>query len=210
MVLIATRIGYDSIKPYEIDLLRAIARQIEKRLEAQESIKALEEERKRLMEMAFKDPLTGAYTRTFFLEWLKGYQSRLKRIKEKASVIVMDVDCLKKINDSLGHSFGDEVLRKFARTVMSNIRDMDVFVRWGGDEFLLVLPGVGKEDASKVMERIRRICAIPFSSGMAELSSEVPFNNAFEQADKELYKMKSRKFDCEKIINILRDSSNRV
>ena len=204
MVLMATRVGYDSMKPYEIDLLRAMARQIEKSLEAQLSMRELEEEKKKLMELAFRDPLTKAYTRIFFLEWLEKYRGRLKRLNEVAALVVMDVDCLKTINDTLGHETGDRVLEIFANHVMKNVRNMDIFVRWGGDEFLLVLPGVTREEAKSIMERIKSGCEVRFSYGISEISSEKGFEKAFKEADRRLYEMKSKKFDCEKIISTLK------
>ncbi len=210
MVLMATRVGYDSMKPYEIDLLRAMARQIEKSLEAQLSMRELEEEKKKLMELAFRDPLTKAYTRIFFLEWLEKYRGRLKRLNEVAALVVMDVDCLKAINDMFGHGTGDRVLEIFANHVTKNIRNMDVFVRWGGDEFLLVLPGVTREEAESIMERIKSGCGVRFSYGISEMSGEKKFEEAFKEADKRLYEMKSKKFDCEKIISMLKFGEENV
>ena len=152
------------------------------------------------MELAFKDPLTGAYTRAFLNEWLRTFQSKQERLKESSSLVVMDIDCLKEVNDNFGHEKGDELLRRFAGSVLENIRKMDIFARWGGDEFVLILPGTPERATKEIVRRISEKTNASFSYGIAEFGYEKPFQEAFREADEELYRMK-RKRDCGSIIS---------
>jgi two-component system cell cycle response regulator len=176
--------------------LKSISDHIRKSVE----MAKLKSEVETFKEKAFKDALTGAYTRVFFNEWIKIYEKELERRDEVSSVVVMDVDCLKAINDNYGHDFGDMILRMFAEDVMKKIRGMDVFVRWGGDEFVLILRKTGKNKAETAIGRIRSRSRISFSYGIAEMTKEKPFEEAFKEADKSLYEMKEKKKSCENLL----------
>ncbi len=195
-VLVASKMGYNSIKPYEIDLLKVVVNHLERNL----NVEALKKEIERFKEKAFKDPLTGAYTRAFFEEWLKSYEEKLKRFDEVSSVVLMDIDCLKAFNDTYGHEFGDRILREFSRGVMRSIRDMDILVRWGGDEFILLLQGVGLEMAREIMRRVKSSVQVPFSYGMSFMNREKSFEEAFRESDSALYSRKREKEECEEIL----------
>ena len=190
MIVVAVKGGYDTIKPYEMDLVRTVGRHLERKLRVEMILKELESEKKKYMELAFKDQLTGAYTRAFFMEWLKTYQEKQKRLLESSSLVIMDINCLKEINDKYGHDVGDEVLRSFAKAVMSSVRSMDIFVRWGGDEFLLVLPNTPPEAAKGIVRRISETTPIKFSYGIHEFGHKMDFQEAFRIADERLYSMK--------------------
>ena len=112
-----------------------------------------------LREQALHDPLTGLYNRRFLSETMEREIAIAKREKKSLSVIVMDLDYFKNINDTYGHQVGDQFLIEFATLLGSRIRKSDTAYRYGGEEFLLVLPGTQVEDAAKRADEIRLACA---------------------------------------------------
>jgi diguanylate cyclase (GGDEF)-like protein len=110
----------------------------------------------RLERLAAVDPLTDAYNRRFGLARLSEEFSRAVRAENPLGVLMLDLDHFKAINDTYGHLVGDRVLRAVARTCRRVIREGDVLIRYGGEEFLVLLPGAGAEDLAEVGERIRR------------------------------------------------------
>lgn len=110
----------------------------------------------RLERLAAIDPLTDAYNRRFGLGRLREEYSRAVRAEGPLGVLMVDIDHFKAINDTYGHLVGDRVLRAVAATARRVIREGDVLVRYGGEEFLVVLPGAGHEDVVQAGERIRR------------------------------------------------------
>ena len=114
---------------------------------------------------AITDPLTGLYNRRFLTEHLSREISRAERSEGIVSTVMMDLKGFKAINDRLGHPVGDSVLVRTARVIRESLRAIDAGGRWGGDEFVLVLPGTDMISALAVAERVRsRIAAIPLSS----------------------------------------------
>lgn len=109
----------------------------------------------RLGELAIRDELTGAHNRRFLMETLARERSRADRIAEPFSVCVIDLDHFKSVNDTLGHAAGDAVLRHFAELAPRGLRGIDTFGRFGGEEFLIVLPGTGRQGALAAAERVR-------------------------------------------------------
>jgi diguanylate cyclase (GGDEF)-like protein len=117
-------------------------------------------ERARRAEEAFKfqvshDPLTGIWNRSGILELARREFGRSKREGSKVAMSLVNLDRFKTINDKFGHSVGDEVLREVSRRICRSVREYDSVGRYGGDEFLVVLPGCGKEEAERVTERFR-------------------------------------------------------
>jgi diguanylate cyclase (GGDEF)-like protein/PAS domain S-box-containing protein len=116
-------------------------------------------ERKRLenelAQAAREDFLTGAVNLRTFYELADREFLRFKRTGEAFSLLVLDLDHFKGINDTLGHEAGDDALRKFVQTVRLHLREQDVFARAGGDEFRLLLPGTPQRGAISLAERIR-------------------------------------------------------
>ncbi|MDY6892095.1 MAG: PAS domain S-box protein [Chloroflexota bacterium] len=109
----------------------------------------------RAWELAFVDGLTGLYNRRYLMEQLEREFARAQRDDSALSLIMMDMDGLKVINDNYGHQEGDVYLRELGRIIKTNTRVSDVAARWGGDEFMLLATGLSKEDVLTVSERIR-------------------------------------------------------
>ena len=111
----------------------------------------------RLQRVAAIDPLTGLYNRRFGLERLSQEFSRAIRSNEPLGVVLFDIDHFKVVNDTYGHRSGDLVLKAVADGVKGVLREGDTLMRYGGEEFLAVLPGAGDVDVLSLAERIRRV-----------------------------------------------------
>lgn len=109
----------------------------------------------RLEYSASHDDLTGAYTRTTFFELLTKEIGRAARHAQSLSLLIIDIDDFKLINDRHGHPMGDEVIRNFARLAAGELRDHDILCRYGGEEFVVLLPNAGPDEATAAAERIR-------------------------------------------------------
>ena len=107
-----------------------------------------------LKEIGCIDKLTGAYTRKFYDEIFEKYIMRNKKLK--FSVLMIDLDRFKRVNDQYGHSKGDQVLREVGRIIKSTIRSTDIFGRYGGEEFVVVLKDTGEAEAELIANKIRR------------------------------------------------------
>jgi diguanylate cyclase (GGDEF)-like protein/PAS domain S-box-containing protein len=112
-----------------------------------------------LREQAIRDPLTGLYNRRYLDETLGREMARSQREGKSLSVIMMDLDHFKKINDTYGHRVGDQFLKKVAEISVRYSRGSDISCRYGGEEFLLVMPGATAKSAFKRAEELRQACA---------------------------------------------------
>jgi diguanylate cyclase (GGDEF)-like protein len=110
----------------------------------------------RLERLAAIDPLTDAYNRRFGLGRLREEYSRAVRAEAPFGILMVDIDHFKAVNDTYGHLVGDRVLRAVAGACRRVVREGDVLVRYGGEEFLVLLPGAGRDDVLQIGERIRR------------------------------------------------------
>lgn len=125
----------------------------------------------RIGEMATRDDLTLLTNRRHMTELLAYEKERHDRKGRALSIALLDIDWFKRVNDAHGHAAGDDVLRDFAQQAAAAVRATDVLARWGGEEFLLMLPDTEPQAAAMVLARMRsRIAAHPFSSGEAPLS----------------------------------------
>jgi diguanylate cyclase (GGDEF)-like protein len=152
-----------------------------------------------LKEMGIRDPLTGLYNRHYFNDIIRRELASARRFGASLSVLIADVDRFKEINDKKGHAVGDDVLKFVANYLTACIRETDYVFRWGGDEFLIVLPKTdGPSAAAKAEELVRRLPNIPgtdslqptLSVGWAVHSSEVEFPITLAVADSRIYTMK--------------------
>lgn len=169
-------------------------------LEAEiEARKQLEEE---LRLLATTDKLTGTVNRHRFYEIGQYERLRMERSKRTISVMMLDFDCFKEINDRFGHATGDEALRCFARTCREQLRSVDILGRLGGDEFGVLLPDTDLRSAIEVSERLRRAVAackitvmdeevsITVSVGVAAMRDDENFETTLARADAAMYAAK--------------------
>ncbi|MDI1228204.1 MAG: sensor domain-containing diguanylate cyclase [bacterium] len=110
-----------------------------------------------LLRLAATDPLTGAYNRREFSLMVEREALRSHRYHHALSLIMFDLDLFKKLNDSYGHSAGDKALQRFTTLCTNTLRNVDIFGRWGGEEFVALLPETDIEGASIIAERLRKI-----------------------------------------------------
>jgi diguanylate cyclase (GGDEF)-like protein len=158
----------------------------------------LEATNAKLKETSFKDEVTGLYNRRFFSLRLEEEISRFRRFNHPVSVVVLDVDGFKSVNDEFGHAVGDETLRDIAQILMKHSRGINVVSRYGGDEFAVLLVETSKTGARLYADRIRHVVAtFPFSHGKTVTASfgvsSLPDDEAttseglFRAADEALY-----------------------
>jgi diguanylate cyclase len=159
--------------------------------------------RDQLQLMVQMDPLTEALNRHAFHSLLRGPENG-KETVASGSVAVLDIDNLKPINDTLGHTTGDKAIRAVARATRSLVRADDMLFRWGGDEFLVLMFKLPQPDASRRMERLNQILeencerwmgmrvTVSVSFGVAGFTSLTDLGQAIEQADKAMYARRNR------------------
>jgi diguanylate cyclase (GGDEF)-like protein len=163
--------------------------------------KELESTNARLKETSFKDEVTGLYNRRFFSLRLEEELSRYRRFNHPVSVVLLDLDGFKAVNDEFGHTVGDDTLREIAQILMKHSRGINVVSRYGGDEFAVLLVETSKAGARLYADRIREVVAkYPFSHGKVITSSfgvaSLPDDEAgtaedlFRAADEALYAAK--------------------
>ncbi len=108
-----------------------------------------------LLKLSREDPLTGLFNRRTLMDALEEEMKRVQRYQRTMSILMMDIDHFKKINDRWGHATGDEVLRSFAAVCQRTLRENDKIGRWGGEEFVMLLPETGHVEAEQVANRLR-------------------------------------------------------
>lgn len=184
-------------KPFESAELTA-------RVRAAVRVKTLQDElRERNAELeriSRTDSLTGLWNRRHLEEHLSAVSSAARRQESPYAVLMIDIDNFKRVNDESGHAAGDAVLREVAARLRSSIRNEDQIARWGGEEFLAVLPSTGLDGAMVIAERLRRsIDLAPFPAGDDLLKITVSIGAAagvhepkplIESADRCLYRAK--------------------
>lgn len=198
----------------DIDALAALGRQaaadIEERiggkqpetpqlpLDRDERFEALEQ-------LAATDPLTGLANRRGCEKSIAGEISRAERERKPLSCIMLDIDRFKQVNDTQGHQAGDQVLRELSTMLRQSVRAYDIVARWGGEEFLLVLPGADLEAARMLAERIRLGVqklptsvpgSVTISAGAAEFDSDYDFEATLRTADRRMYEAKAAGRNC--------------
>ena len=165
------------------------------RLQRAELIDALRE----VHRLAINDELTGLANRRHMQERLEQERSRCQRTGCHFSIAVIDLDHFKRINDTQGHAVGDAVLRAFAAETVAALRDADVMSRWGGEEFLLLLPDTSGEQArasvERLLDRVRRMSLstgllLTFSAGVTEHRPGESVADTVARADRQMYAAK--------------------
>lgn len=152
--------------------------------------------------MATSDPLTGIYNRRYFMERMPVHMKRVYREGQNGYMIIFDLDNFKKVNDEYGHLAGDEVLIETTSRIRRQMRSGDLFARFGGEEFIIFVPGGDDQSARQVAERMRLSIAgkvfeyeevslvMTASFGVAKIEDN-QFEEAIRQADEALYKAKN-------------------
>jgi diguanylate cyclase (GGDEF)-like protein len=160
-------------------------------------IEKLQEE---LVEQSLRDPLTGTFNRRQMRPSLEIALERKRRSQTPASILIIDIDDFKCINDNFGHAAGDHVLQEFASLVGQRIRRLDQLFRIGGEEFMLLLPDTSAKSALVVAEEIRTLiskadfiegCPVTVSIGLSELGVDENIDEWMKHADNALYTAKS-------------------
>jgi two-component system cell cycle response regulator len=145
------------------------------------------------------DPLTSILNRRKFNEVLSYETKREQRYQNGLSIIMCDLDRFKKVNDDFGHDGGDQALISFSRLISNAIRNSDVFARWGGEEFAILLPETGLDEAIQIAGKLRLITEatmiphigrITTSFGVSEYASGETEESFIKRADMALYKAK--------------------
>jgi diguanylate cyclase (GGDEF)-like protein len=150
------------------------------------------------------DPLTEALNRHAFHSLLRRPENGQENTATSGSVAVLDIDNLKPINDTLGHTVGDKAIRAVARAMRSLVRAVDMLFRWGGDEFLVLMFKLPQPEASRRIAKLNKILEencerwigesvkVTVSFGVAGFTSLTDLGQAIEQADKAMYAQRNR------------------
>lgn len=166
--------------------------------------KSVEESKKNKI-LSMMDPLTRCFNRLKFEELLSSEIRRSERYNHPFSIILMDIDYFKNVNDYFGHQKGDGVLITISTIVQQRIRESDVFARWGGEEFFLLTPETNSRGAMVLAESIRslidsfafpEIGSVTCSFGVAEFSAGKSKQKLISEADQALYKSKRNGRNC--------------
>ncbi|MBR3458764.1 MAG: GGDEF domain-containing protein, partial [Selenomonadaceae bacterium] len=165
----------------------------------------LESANRKLAMLASQDRLTEIFNRGEIEQRLKLSVRGMREMGKPLSVIMLDLDNFKSINDTFGHEMGDLVLKTAARVLRENIRASDAAGRWGGEEFLVVLPGAALESAVEVAERIRETLSsksllpdrqVTASLGVAEVREGEEYKPFYQRLDANLYTAKHSGKNC--------------
>lgn len=197
----ALRLGahdYLTKPPYPDEVVLAVERAMEKRRLRETNARLL----RQLEESSLTDPLTGVSNRRAFDRALEQEVARARRHKHPLSFVMLDIDRFKSVNDACGHDGGDEVLRSFTSTVSSELREGDSLYRYGGEEFVVILPHADAAGAVATAQRIVAAVAgssvrigsvtvrITTSAGVSSLGVEGGGRDAISRADAALYAAK--------------------
>ena len=171
--------------------------------DADAKVRALEAQLQALNEQLVRDPLTGLYNRN-------GLEAAFSRAIEalrqggipSLTLGVIDLDDFKRINDLFGHQAGDDSLKFLAKIARKHLREQDVIGRYGGEEFVVLLPGASAETSAEILRRLQRILTreiffqddrhrvVTFSAGVADVRPEDTWESAFDRADQAMYHAK--------------------
>ena len=161
----------------------------------------------RLSELASVDSLTGLYNRRFATDAADKVLKRAARLNEPVSIVIGDIDFFKEVNDRAGHEVGDAVLKRTGLFLREQFREEDVVARWGGEEFLIVLPGMTGDTAFRKIESVREqfvdkfeednpLNLITMSFGVTECQPGSVFKDSLRVADHAMYASKEKGRNC--------------
>jgi len=144
VINVTNKQGEEGFSEQDAEILKAVADQA-----------AVAINKAQLWELAVTDSLTGLYIRRYFMAKFEEEFHRSKRYKKLFSIVMADLDKFKEINDIYGHTTGDQVLKTIGKFLQKNMRDVDIIARYGGDEFVMILPETDKDEAYSFAERLR-------------------------------------------------------
>ncbi|WP_417783299.1 GGDEF domain-containing protein [Terasakiella pusilla] len=156
-------------------------------------------ERNKFMRESKHDTLTGLYNRQFFHDSARIEMERTKRVPSTFSVVMLDIDDFKKINDTEGHAIGDAVLTEFAQVLENTVRQTDVVARWGGEEFLILCRDTNEQGALTLAGKIRKTLqqadfpcaqAVTASIGLSSVAEAQNLEDLIKLADLRMYEAK--------------------
>ncbi len=167
----------------------------------------LEDKNQKYKIMASTDPLTGLYNRYKFSElYYVSYVSMLQS-KNNLSIVLLDIDFFKYINDTYGHNIGDQVLIQVTHVLLRTLRNIDIVCRWGGEEFIVLLPTASLANASTIAQKLRiaieameidTVGSVTASFGVSQVLEGNEMRDAIDRADKALYLAKNSGRNCVK------------
>jgi diguanylate cyclase (GGDEF)-like protein len=157
-----------------------------------------------LYKISIEDTLTGLYTRRYFEQKLTEGIAEVQRENGKLAIVLFDIDNLKNVNDQLGHKMGDHVLRSFSQILKAHSRKRDIIARWGGDEFVAIIPGASEDEGHVFGERMKELfsnetfiaenknmkCSVSYGSLEYHPKSRIRDSEIFHEVDKRLLSMK--------------------
>ena len=173
LIVFSTR---DSLSESELNFLTLFAKQIELAITIADLFQAVKEQ-------AITDSMTGLYNRRYFEEFIKKESIRSDRQNQKFTVIGLDLDNLKHINDEYGHNYGDMAIRAVAEVLKNNARSIDIPARMGGEEFNVILPGVDSEGGRIAAERIRKAIENTELEKIGHITASLGVATYFEHSD---------------------------
>lgn len=168
---------------------KALLRSGAANLELEKQVRELQKER-------IRDPLTQVYNRRFLGEAGEKEFVRAKRYQRLLTLIFLDIDKFKKINDQQGHLVGDQALETVAALLSNYSRKSDFIFRYGGDEFVVIMPEVGEKGARQFLNRINQelsCTSLRISAGIATLETESSLEELVKKADRRMYEDKENK-----------------
>ena len=194
----------------EIILEKKIEDRTKNLTESNNKLSALVEERELLLKelklLTITDPMTTLYNRRYFAEISKSIVALSKRKKENLSIIMIDIDKFKNVNDTYGHQFGDDVIISLSRILIESQRKSDIICRYGGEEFIILLPYTALDATAVVAEKIRILVessrmtlpsnerfkfTISLGVAQVDIEKETNINDALKRADDGLYQAKN-------------------
>lgn len=163
----------------------------------------IDEQQRKLEATAYLDELTGLFNRRKWIELLNDEFDRIKQYNYQSSMLLLDIDNFKTINDQYGHPAGDLILREISALLKHNLRSCDVIGRWGGEEFIVLLTNTTSSNALKIAESLRhsieKLCVhfecytiyVTVSIGLTTLDHRNDFMISYKKVDQALYKAKN-------------------
>ena len=166
----------DNVSESELNFLGLFAKQIEMAITIADLFQAVKEQ-------AITDSMTGLYNRRYFEEFLKKEAIRADRQNQKFTIIGLDLDHLKQINDVYGHNYGDIAIKAIAEVIKNNARSIDVAARMGGEEFNLILPGIDSAGGLVAAERIRKAIESVELEKIGHITASLGVSTYFEHSE---------------------------